>query len=133
MTLGSQRKSDPPTLATWGARLMKAAHAGAPALRTLLTADVELNVTCGSTKEFARGATIVSEWLAGRIAMAQHFETHTSLTKGSRVFAQISFGGDPGNPPSGTSQGRQAVWHLEAVLTPEGYAKELTLRTQGSA
>jgi hypothetical protein len=125
MAVGSERKpSDPPTVATWGARLMKAAHAGAPALRTLLTADVELNVACGSTKEFARGATIVSEWLAGRIAMAQHFETHTSLSKGLRVFAQISFGGDPRY---------QAVWHLEAVLTPEGYAKELTLRTQGSA
>jgi hypothetical protein len=90
----------------------------------LLTADVELHVTSGSTKEFARGATIVSEWLAGRIAMAQHFDAGPSASRGPRVIAQISFGGDPGY---------RAVWHFEAVLTPDGSAKELTLRTQGSA
>ena len=127
MATGHERKpSEPPAgVTTWVARVLKAARAGAPWLRTLLTADVELNVTCGSTKEFARGATIVSEWLAGRIAMAQHFEAHTTLVRGSRLVAQISMGGDSAAYP--------AVWQLEAVLTPEGSAKELTLRMQGSA
>jgi hypothetical protein len=126
MAIGQDRKpSDPPLgLATWVSRVLKAARSGAPALRNLITADVELNVACGSTKEFARGATIVSEWLAGRIAMAQHFEAQPPLIRGSRVIAQISFGVDQGYP---------AVWQLEAVLTPEGTAKELTLRMQGSA
>jgi hypothetical protein len=90
----------------------------------MVTADVELNVNCGSTKEFARGATIVSEWLAGRIAMAQHFEAQPALMRGSRVVTQISVGG---------GHGYSAMWQLEAVLTPEGSAKELTLRMQGSA
>jgi hypothetical protein len=126
MSAGSERKpSHPPEeFGTWMARLMKAARAGAPSLRTLLTADVELHVSSGSTKEFARGATIVSEWLAGRIALAQYVEPNVSLMKGSRVSAQIRFGTNAGYP---------AVWHLEAVLTPDGSAKELTLRTQGSA
>jgi hypothetical protein len=125
-TLPERKPSDPPAgLSTWIHRVLKAARTGAPSLRTLLTADVELTVTCGSTKEFARGATIVSEWLAGRIAMAQHFEAHSPLIRGSRVLAQISCGGDSAAYP--------AVWQLEAVLTPEGSAKELTLRMQGSA
>jgi hypothetical protein len=110
--------------ATWFARLMKAARMGAPSLRTLLTADVELSVMYGSSKEFARGATIVSEWLAGRIAMAQPVEAPATVVRGPRILAQINFGSDPSYP---------AVWHLEAVLTPEGTARELTLRTQGSA
>lgn len=111
-------------MGTWVARLMKAARTGAPSLRTLLTADVELHVMYGSTKEFARGATIVSEWLAGRIAMAQHVEGPASPGRSPRIVAQINFGSDPRYP---------AIWHLEAVLTPEGTARELTLRTQGSA
>jgi hypothetical protein len=103
---------------------MKAARAGAPSLRTLLTSSVELRVAFGSTREFAQGATIVSEWLAGRFAVAQHLEVVAHSVKGPRVTAQINFGGDPAYP---------AAWHLEAVVTPDGSATEIALRTQGSA
>src|SRR4051794_22454248 len=109
---------------SWAGRLMKAARAGAPSLRALLTSNVELHVAFGSTKESARGATIVSEWLAGRLTVAQHLEIVAYHVRGSKVTAQINFGGDPVFP---------AAWQLDAVLTEEGLATEISLRTQGSA
>src|SRR5262249_33956181 len=102
MATAPERKPSepPPGITTWVARMLKAARVGAPSLRTLLTSDLEMTITCGSTKEFARGATIVSEWLAGRIAMAQHFEAHPPLVRGSRLLAQISVGGDSAAYPA---------------------------------
>jgi len=109
---------------SWVVRLLKAARSGAPALRTLLTASVELRVIFGTTREVAQGATIVSEWLAGRFAAAQHFEVVAHAVKGSRVLAQIHIGSDAAYP---------AAWHLEATLTRDGAATEIALRTQGLA
>ena len=110
--------------AAWVNRLLAAARAGAPSLRTLLTAGVVLKVSFGSSREAAEGATIVSEWLAGRFAVAPHFEVVSQSGKGSRVTAQIKFGGDPAYP---------AAWHIEVTLTPDGLATEIALRTPGSA
>jgi hypothetical protein len=129
--VGSMRAGDPKRpepadvpASSWVGRLMYAARSGAPALRALVTANVELNVAFGSTKETARGATIVSEWLAGRLAVAQHLEIVTHQTRGSKITAQINFGGDPVFP---------VAWLLDAVVTDDGLATEISLRTQGSA
>ena len=108
----------------WITRLLRAARGGAPALRTLLSANVELKVAFGSTRESAQGASIVSEWLAGRFAVAPHLQVVTLSTKGPRVMAQLQLGDDPAYP---------AAWHVEAVLGPDGTAREIALRMQGSA
>jgi hypothetical protein len=109
---------------SWISRLILAARAGAPPLRTLLTANVELRIAFGSSWENAHGATIVSEWLAGRFAVAEHMEVVTQTISGSRVTARINFGGDPSYP---------VAWILEAAVNADGLATEITLRTQGSA
>lgn len=127
MSAESERKPGAPSEASpdhWISRLLRAARAGAPALRTLLSAKVELKVTFGSTRESAQGASIVSEWLAGRFAVAPHFEVITAASKGQKVTAQLHLGGDPAYP---------AAWHIEAVLGADGTAREIALRIQGSA
>jgi hypothetical protein len=108
----------------WIARMVRAARAGAPSLRTLLSAKVELKVTIGSSREGAQGASIVSEWLAGRFAVAPQFELVALASKGPRVAAQLHLGGDAAYP---------AAWHLEALLGPDGLAREISVRIQGSA
>ena len=108
----------------WISRMVRAARAGAPSLRTLLSAKVELKVTIGSSREAAQGASIVSEWLAGRFAVAPHFELVALASKGPRMTAQLHLGGDPAYP---------AAWHLEALLGPDGLAREISVRIQGSA
>jgi uncharacterized protein (DUF697 family) len=128
--MGSKHSERPASAETtalvnsWISRVMVAARAGAPSLRALLTGTVELRIAFGSTWEAAHGATIVSEWLAGRFAVAQHMEVVGQTITGSRVTARINFGGDPSYP---------VAWVLEAAINGEGLATEITLRTQGSA
>jgi hypothetical protein len=109
---------------SWISRLMLAARAGAPSLRALLSGNIELRIAFGSSWEAAHGATITSEWLAGRFAVAQHMEVVGQTISGSRVTARINLGGDPTYP---------VAWILEAAINAEGLATEITLRTQGSA
>src|SRR5262245_16603862 len=77
----------------WASRLLQAAQGGAPAIRTLLSSDVELRVQLGKSSETARGGTIVSEWLAGRFALARRPDVTPMSIQGNKVTARLDLGG----------------------------------------